>query len=274
LKILICVREFPFAEATIYLGSLIAHLEEGEATVMTVLRADDSVEAAQNRLERARAVLDLPHARTEMRTGDPAEEILKEADLGQYDLVVVGRRAASTMLTTLLRPVARKVADQAPTCVLVVNEDREALRRILICTAGIKTDERVIQAGARLAGAAQAKTTILHVTHPVPSMYTGLEAMEETLPELLQTDTPLAEHLREGARLLAEKGVPAEIKLRHGMAHDEIVREAEQGDYDLIVMGPNPTKGLSRLLTEDITAQVIELAPCPVLVVRESCEQV
>jgi nucleotide-binding universal stress UspA family protein len=105
-------------------------------------------------------------------------------------------------------------------------------------------------------------------------MYTGLEAMEETLPELLQTDTPLAEHLRESARLLAEQGVPAEVKLRRGMAHDEIVREAEQGDYDLIVMGPNPMKGLRRIWTEDVTAQVIELAPCPVLVVRDSCDQV
>jgi nucleotide-binding universal stress UspA family protein len=241
---------------------------------MTVLREDDSVEAARNRLERAQEMLELPAARAEMRTGDPAEEILKEADEGDYDLVVVGRRAAANILTSLLRPVARKVADQAPTCVLVVNEDREALRRILICTAGLKVDEQVIQAGARLARAANAQTTILHVTHPVPSMYTGLEAMEETLPELLQTDTPLAEHLREGARLLADEGVSAEVKLRHGMAHDEIVREAEQGDYDLIVMGPNPSSGLRRLLTEDVTAQVIEIAPCPVLVVRESCEQV
>ena len=274
MRILICVREFPFAEATIYLGSLIAHLEEGETTVMTVLREDDSVEAAENRLERARALLDLPQARVEMRTGDPAEEIVREAEEGGYNLVVVGRRMAANMLTTLLRPVARKVADQAPICVLVVNEDREALRRILICTAGLKSDEQVIEAGARLARAAQAHTTILHVTHPVPSMYTGLDAMEETLAELLQTDTPLAVHLREGARHLADQGVQAEIKLRHGMAHDEIVREAEQGDYDLIVMGPNPGKGLRRLLTEDITAQVIEIAPCPVLVVRESCHQV
>lgn len=272
MRVLICVREFPFAEATIYLGSLITHLEEGEATVMTVLREDESVEAAENRMERARELLNLPNARIEMRTGDPADEILKEADEGLYDLVVVGRRVAANVLTSLLRPVARKVADQAETCVLVVNEDREALRRILICTAGIKMDERVIQTGARMARAAGAQSTILHVTHPVPSMYTGLDAMEETLPELLQTDTPLAEHLREGAHLLAKYGVPAELKLRHGMAHDEIVREAEQGDYDLIVMGPNPNRGLRRLITEDVTAQVIEIAPCPVLVVRERCE--
>lgn len=274
MRILICVREFPFAEATIYLGSLIAQLEDGETTIMTVVREDDSVKAAEDRLARARDMLQLPETKVEMRTGDPAEEILKETEEGGYDIVVVGRRMAANMLTTLLRPVARKVADQAAACVLVVNEDREALRRILLCTAALKMDERVIKAGARLARAAGAKTTILHVTHPVPSMYTGLEAMEETLPELLQTDTPLAEHLRESARLLAEQGVPAEVKLRHGMAHDEIVREAEQGDYDMIVMGPNPTQGLRRLWTEDVTAQVIELAPCPVLVVRDSCDRV
>lgn len=274
MRILICVREFPFAEATIYLGNLIARLEDGETTIMTVLREDDSEEAARNRLERARSLLDVPVVQVEMRAGEPAVEIVREAESGGYDLIVVGRRAAANMLTSLIRPVARKVADQAPTCVLVVNEDREALRRILICTAGVKADERVIQAGARLAKAAGAQTTILHVTHPVPSMYTGLEAMEETLPELLQTDTPLAEHLRESARHLAEQGVEAEVKLRHGMAHDEIVREAEKENYDLIVMGPNPLSGLRRLLTEDVTAQVIELAPCPVLVVRESCDQV
>lgn len=273
MRILICIRELPFAEATIYLGKLFSQLEDGETTVMTVAPDDSGVEAAQERLEHAKALLALPEAKLVLRIGDPAEEILKEADQGNHYLVVVGSRMGANVLATLLRPIARKVADEAAACVLVVNEDRKALQRILICTAGLKWDERVIQVGARIARAAGAQTTVLHVTHPVPSMYTGLEAMEETLPELLQTDTPLAEHLREGAQLLAKQHVPAEVKLRHGMAHDEIVREAQQGDYDLIVMGPNPAKGLRRLLTEDVTVRVIELAPCPVLVVRDRCEE-
>jgi nucleotide-binding universal stress UspA family protein len=103
-------------------------------------------------------------------------------------------------------------------------------------------------------------------------MYTGLEAMEETLAELLQSDTPVAEHLRASARYFSELDIDAEMKLRRGVVPDEILREARLGDYDLIVIGPGEGDApLRRLLVADVTPKVVERAPCPVLIVRRGC---
>jgi nucleotide-binding universal stress UspA family protein len=102
-------------------------------------------------------------------------------------------------------------------------------------------------------------------------MYTGLGTIEETLPELLQTDTPAARHLRWGAEILDQLGLRAELELRHGVAAEEILREALEGDYDLIVIGARYVASRLRgLLMGDVTRQIVDRAPCPTLVVRPS----
>ena len=129
--------------------------------------------------------------------------------------------------------------------------------------------EPVIETGAWLAGATHARATLLHVASPVPSMYTGLGEIEETLPELLQTRTPVAGHLRHGAEILARHQVSAALKLRYGVVADEILREALEGDYDLIVIGASGTAGrLKGWLLGNVTRQVVERARCSVLVVK------
>lgn len=254
------------------MGALLAALEPESITLMTVVREGDSEAQAEKRLEVAQEILQAPATRVKIREGEAATEILEESLEHDYDLVVVGAHMPAHLLSLLLNPVTRKVVSKAEACVLVVSGDRPSLERILICTAG-KIDDAVVRTGARVARLAKAQVTLLHVTAPVPAMYTGLEAMEETLAELLQTDTPLAEHLRAAARYLADEGVEAELQLRHGAAYDEIVREARKGDYDLIVVGPGPLSGsLRRLVMDDVTMQVIDRAPCPVLVVRGGCE--
>ena len=155
--------------------------------------------------------------------------------------------------------------------VLVVRESRPVLQRILIAIGGQKMNRNLIETGASLAQAAGAKVTVLYVTTPVPSMYTGLDGIEETLEELLQTDTPIAQHLRWSAQYLADQGVESEVEIRHGVVADEIMREAMKGHYDLVVIGPAPLEGaLRRLLMDKVTPQVVDRAPCSVLVVRQT----
>ncbi len=272
MKTLICVRDLPHAAATVHFGGLMAGVQRTPVALMTVMVGDDTEDEAEHRLAQAGELLGAPTVDMKIRKGEPAAEILEEVEAEGYNLIVVGARTGMSVLRSLFaRPVARRVAKEARVCVLVVNQDRLRLGRILFCTAG-ELDEDVITVGARVAKAAEADVTLLHVANPVPSMYTGLEAMEETLEELLQTDTPVAGHLRRAARYLAGEGVKAELQLRHGVAQDEILREAEKGNYDLIVIGPGPMSGsLRNLVMDNVTAQVVDHAPCPVLVVRGGC---
>ena len=174
------------------------------------------------------------------------------------------------MLEALLGTITDKVAGKAEATVLVVRGERtSALKKVLVAIGGQKMNHKVVEVGARLSRLAQAEVTVLFVTNPVPTMYTGLDEIEETLPGLLKTDTPIARYLRWSARYLADQDVHADIEVAQGVASDEIMRVARQGDYDTVVIGAADAPGpLRRLIVDQVTPHVVERAPCPVLVVH------
>jgi len=130
--------------------------------------------------------------------------------------------------------------------------------------------EALIQVGARVANAAQADVTLFHVAANVPSMYTGLKTIEETLKELLQSDTPVARHLRKGAEILSKNDIKAELKLRHGSAVYEIVREIDRQNYDMVVIGASGANTvIKEWLYGNITQDIVDAVGIPILVVNQ-----
>jgi universal stress protein A len=110
--------------------------------------------------------------------------------------------------------------------------------------------------------------TLLYVAGAVPSMYTGMDEIEERLDEVLETDTPLAKHLRMSAELLAKNNIEAQVEFRHGDVAESIILEAEEGDHDLIVLGTSGSNTFAGMLLGNVTQQVINRAKCAVLVVK------
>jgi nucleotide-binding universal stress UspA family protein len=249
---------------------LIAQLLNSPLTLLTVIGDDNQRQLAEASISNAQELLQGQDVSTKLRSGDPLAEILKEAHETDYEIIVVGSHDVLRLLDSLMGTLSDKVADRAHSHVLIVRGERKELNQILIPIGGQKMNPDVVKMGARLAAASDAQVTLLYVKGPVPTMYTGLEGMDETLPELLETDTPVSQHLRWSAEYLSDKGVKAELKLQQGAASDEILREAIIADYDLIVIGARSHDGwLKRLfLVDQVTPHVIERAPCPVLVVH------
>jgi nucleotide-binding universal stress UspA family protein len=128
-----------------------------------------------------------------------------------------------------------------------------------------------VQVGASLSCGAGAQATVLHVVDAMPAMYTGLEQMEETFVELLQSESDKARHLKWAARVVNKECELSELKLRRGIVADEILREGRDGNYDLIVMGSSRlANGLVRLLLGDLTREILDRAQRPILVVCPS----
>jgi nucleotide-binding universal stress UspA family protein len=151
----------------------------------------------------------------------------------------------------------------------LIKGERPSLTKVLICASGTELGHLAIWAGASLACGAGAKATLLHVVDPMPAMYVGLEQMEETLAELLQSETEMARQLKWAAQVIKAECEISEIKLRRGIVVDEILREAQISDHDLIVLGSSLTaSGLVRVLMGDMTRQVVNRAERPVFVVR------
>jgi nucleotide-binding universal stress UspA family protein len=70
--------------------------------------------------------------------------------------------------------------------------------------------------------------------------------------------------------MLNERGVPAQVKGRVGPVLDEILAELRIGSYDLLVIGAHRVaSALDRILLEDITDDLLDISPLPVLVVKE-----
>lgn len=97
--------------------------------------------------------------------------------------------------------------------------------------------------------------------------------LDESLSELIQTGTPVARHLRQGAQMLEERRVPAEWRLRYGVVADEIICEAREGNNDLILVAAAKGRAkLKRLMLDELKQQVVERSPCSFLVVKKRLE--
>jgi universal stress protein E len=268
-KILLLIKDMPYDETVVSYGGLIARATQASITLLHVALKQADPATGERILARACEMLPDLAVNTRVRRGDTTGRILAELKDGDYDMVVVGTHRDTILKQYFLGSVAHAVIRRAPASVLVAKQAKPSLKRLLICTGGIEVSELVVKTSARLAEALQAEATLLHVVHSVPSMYTGLSEFEETLPELLQTDTPLARHLRLSAEILAQRGIQAKLQLRRGVTEHEILREVRLREYDLIAMGTTGAAGrVKGWLLTDVTRQVIDQSPISVLVVR------
>lgn len=62
--------------------------------------------------------------------------------------------------------------------------------------------------------------------------------------------------------------VTVSSKLREGNAASEIVSEAKEGGFDIIVVGHKGLGRVKELFLGNISERVAHLAPCPVIIVR------
>ena len=92
--------------------------------------------------------------------------------------------------------------------------------------------------------------------------------LENSTEALLASKAPEGEHLTRDLEILAELGVTAQAKVRHGLVMEEILAEAEEGEYDLIVVGAHVATGLLRFMLSDLTENIVLDSQRPVLVVR------
>ena len=124
---------------------------------------------------------------------------------------------------------------------------------------------QALQQAAALAGASEGKLTLLTVVHQPRAFASVYAAPMPTDEELL------AEAEAELAR--AVQSVPGNLSVRSlaivGNPADEIVRQAEQGKYDLIVMGTRGHGEALSLALGSVSHAVLQHASVPVLVVRD-----
>jgi nucleotide-binding universal stress UspA family protein len=267
MNILIYIQDNQVDEQGIEFAGMIARYTHAKATLHYTLPESTPRVDGEAILKKVQKSLSGIQTELSLSSGDPIESILTEIIEGEFDLVIVPACHGGWLKQSI--PLCKAMLRESPASVLIVNQPKPDVKRILVCTGGLEKSDVVIETGARLAQKTKAGVTLLHVVGSVPSMYTGLDTIEETLPELLQTDTPIARHLRHGAEILERYGVVAELGIRHGVAVEEIIREASIGDYDMIVIGTSGVStGLKEWFMGNVTQNVVDLTEISVLVVN------
>lgn len=274
MKILLCTDGSADAARAARFGLRLARRGIDSLQLLGVIEDhDDAERLIRNALETLGAELHAAGVEYEPKTrrGHAAEQILDEAAEWQADLIVIGQLGRRGLTRFIMGGTATRIVQYARCSVLLVKGQRSALQKILVCTAGGEPGLRDVEVAGQLAAQTQAAVTVLHVMSQVA-------LTEKTyLPELeALADDLIAQHTREGLHLetalntLKSAGVSCAVKVRHGLVVDEIVAEARDGNYDLLVIGAHLARGLTRWLLDDVTAHVLEETQLPVLVVRDA----
>lgn len=240
------------------------------ASVMVLVAAETSkdFEQAKESFEDASKSLAGVSFSAKFVQGDPVSIMKEEVRQENYEMILMGVHRRQRLIPSHFRVVSQRIIKHAPLPIMLIRDIRGKLERMLVCTGGLQISQPVVELSTKLAGQAGLQATVLTVAAAVPSMYTGMMEMEETLEELLRTDTPLAQHLRHSAELLTKSGIQAEIKVRHGDVVEAILEETAEGQYDLVVLGETQRQSLIGLLLGNVTQQIINRAPSAVLITK------
>ena len=150
------------------------------------------------------------------------------------------------------------------------------LGKVLICTDGSEAADKAVEFASRLLGGSGTSVTLLMVVEQ-ESFYAPVSADGMLFPEMaFPPSTELEEALEERAHGIVEKaaerlrreGIQVGTKVAWGSAAREIIREAGEGHYDLIIMGRHGHGVLRGFLIGSVSDRVIRHSPCPVLVVH------
>ena len=267
---LLSITKEPYSSATIKISDIVTSALESEVTLFTVTSKQSSDQATLDELQLVSEQMSSP-SNILVRQGNPATEILSELNSGKYNLLAIGARAHSSAPTELLLgDTTHRIVKDTPISILIARGTIKKLKRILVCTSGPNAGFDAIQTAIKIAKHSNSRLTVLHVSRAIPSMYTGLDQMGETLSDFLQRNTPTAEYLRDCANLLNSEQINAEIELRHGTPTKEILRDVERNKHDLLIIGAAKRSSFNRVLTDNVSTQLAANAPLPVLVVHST----
>ena len=137
-------------------------------------------------------------------------------------------------------------------------------RRILVATDGSFYAKQAEEKALALAGDFGSGITAVYVIDRARYQWA-----EELMQEIYNRTKKEGEAvLRAFEEKAAQHGVRAETKLREGVPSEEIVREAEEGSYDLIILGSIGVNAVEEVALGSVVQRVVRRAPCDVLVVR------
>lgn len=203
--------------------------------------------------------------RAVFRLGDPAAEILAEAERWPAPLIVIASHGRGGLERLLLGSVADRVVRDAPAPVLVVpaapaadQPARVRLRTILVPLDGSPLAERALPAAMDLAGLAHAEVALVHVADTPAGRGDHDDSEREAMIYLQQKAEALA----------GQSGRTIRRHVLHGEPGEQLRRFIAARQPDLVVMVTRGRGRLGRWLLGSVTEDLLTSLGAPLLLRR------
>jgi len=270
MKILICSDGSEQADRAVKLGAEIAARCQAEVTLLGISETAGTSKTTVESLQRAQSLFEDKkiHAELISKTGEPIEEIRRRTEEAHYDLVVIGAVRKEHRGLFWMSSKSYKIIKEIKPPVLLVAGKSTEIKRILICSGGKRYIDNALNLIGKIARHMDAAVVLLHVMPEPPAIYSRLPRMSETAEWLLNSHSELGLNLRSAKESLETLGVQVEVHLRQGSVLEEILREINLKEYDLIVTGSALSRSLRTYVLGDISREIVNRANCAVLVVR------
>ncbi|MBD2304108.1 universal stress protein [Chroococcidiopsis sp. FACHB-1243] len=142
------------------------------------------------------------------------------------------------------------------------------LKTILVALDGSEIQERVIQSLEELQ---LQQTTKVVLAHVVPAVELSQEVVSDR-PQVIAEGLPYLQVEKQLQSYQAKLSGESIIEIVTGDPAEEIIRLANIYQADLIAIGSRGLTGVKRIIQGSVSSQVVENAPCSVLVVKISSQ--
>jgi nucleotide-binding universal stress UspA family protein len=227
--------------------------------IMTMVEAptDDEIAQARLALIERKASLAGVACKRHIRYGkQPATEVVAAAHAADSNILIIGRRPPrGDIKEWLVGDIAQQILIDAPCHVLVVNWQAQPFKnRILVASDGSPISATVAKVATQIA-----KATGLPVTVMTAATSDAARARAE-------------EDLAQKVGLMKIEGVTAESRIVALPPEQAIIDTAQEIGADLVVIGNDQRKGLTRKIAGQTTDRVVGGLKCAVLVVKRPPE--
>lgn len=206
--------------------------------------------------------------------GDPYAQIIALAEKEKIDLLSITTIGHGGQGPWKMGSVAEKIVTTAEIPVLLVPAHEGArkldgvpvLNKVLFPIDVFQLDENAIPWVATLIKRSKAALILLNIA---PKPYAPMSIIKKWYQETSKyLESEAIKYLRKTARILARRGVEAELEVREGEPADVIIEYAIQNNIDLIAMSTHSRPGVFQWSLGSVAHRVIHGAPVPVLLVR------
>jgi Kef-type K+ transport system membrane component KefB/nucleotide-binding universal stress UspA family protein len=262
-KLLVLSGGGPNAELAAHLAACLGNHHDASMTVFHALRADDSTPSPEfsEQFATIKSIAELGGAHNVIQRTGAAESVAQavvQEEMRGYDAIFAGA-SQLTNRTSLGGEVLREIMMAARTPVVVARSVGSAMpfRRVLVPVTGAPFSRFGATVAMLYALSTGAEVTALYVRE-----VSRLTRFYDRRP------LPEGNRFVDEIRVLGEQlGVPVETRVDEGIRPENvIVRVAETGKFDLLVMGALYRSANERLYFGPRVEQILEKAPCAVAV--------